>query len=336
MDKSRRSFLKTVAGVASTLPLIHAKAVAAESGSVPKRKFGRYDDMLSVVGFGGHTLKFAKSQQEADKICAQAIDRGINFFENAWTYHGGTAEEMMGKSLKGKRDQVFLMTKFSPHNDKAYSDDKAGCMKMLEDSLRRLQTDYLDLWMIHNVKGDAAEWAYRKDSAIEALEEAKQQGKIRYNGFTGHTTPQIHIDLINGGFEWDATLMPVSALGALSSRKFEKEVMPICVEKNIAVLGMKGFGGSKRAHMHGLTNVNEVVRYALSYPQVCTHVIGVDKIEYVDPAAVAATKAPMTEAERTAHLTEIARKGGSEFAMYLDQEYDDCYSRGSFHPSQIG
>ncbi|MEM6884664.1 MAG: aldo/keto reductase [Verrucomicrobiota bacterium] len=335
MDKSRRSFLKSVTGVAATLPLIHAKALAAETGSVPKRKFGRHDDMLSVVGFGGHTLKFAESQDIANQICAQAIDRGVNFFENAWTYHGGTAEEIMGKALKGKRDQIFLMSKFSTYNDKAYSDDKAGCLKMLEDSLRRLQTDHLDLWMIHNVRGDAAEWAYKSDSAIEALETAKKQGKIRYAGFTGHTDPQIHVDLIEGGYEWDATLMPVSVLGALKSRPFEKEVMPLCEKNNIAVLGMKGFGGSKRAHMHGLTNVDEVVRYALSYPQVCTHAIGVDKVEFVDPAAIAATKTPMTETERNKHIADIARRDGEKYAMYLDPEYDACYTRGSFHPSQI-
>jgi len=335
MDKSRRSFLKSVTGVAATVPLIKTKAAAAESGSVPKRKFGRHDDMLSVVGFGGHTLKFAESQQVADQICAQAIDRGINFFENAWTYHGGTAEEVMGKALKGKRDKVFLMTKFSTFNDKAYPDNKAGALKMLDDSLRRLQTDHLDLWMLHNVMRDAAKRAYQPDSVIEALEEAKKQGKVRYVGFTGHTEPQIHLDLINGGYEWDATLMPVSILGALSSRPFEKIVMPLCEEKNIAVLGMKGFGGSKRAHMHGLTNVEDVVRYALSYPQVCTHAIGVDKLEFVDPAVIAATKTPMTVEERSKHVAEVAKRGGEQFAMYLNPEYTECYSRGSFHPSQI-
>ncbi|MEM6600449.1 MAG: aldo/keto reductase [Verrucomicrobiota bacterium] len=335
MDNSRRSFLKSITGAAATLPLLASKAVAAESGSVPKRKFGRHDDMLSVIGFGGHTLKFAESQEVANQICDRAIDRGINFFENAWTYHGGTSEEIMGKALKGKRDKVFLMTKFSTYNDRAYPDNKAGALKMLEDSLRRLQTDHLDLWMLHNVKGDAAKQAYESDSAIEALETARQQGKIRYVGFTGHTTPQIHIDLIEGGYEWDATLMPVSILGALSSRPFEKEVMPLCEKNNIAVLGMKGFGGSRRAHMHGLTTVDDVVRYALSYPQVCTHAIGVDKVEYVDPAAIAATKTPMTENERSKHMAEVARRGGAQFAMYLDPEYDECYSRGSFHPSQI-
>ncbi len=334
MEHSRRSFIKSVTAVAGALPLLNSSAQAAETGSVPKRKFGRHDDMLSVVGFGGHTLKFAKSQEEAKKICDQAIDRGINFFENAWDYHGGTAEEIMGKALEGNRDKVFLMTKYCNFHNPS-PDTKAAAMSNLEDSLRRLKTDHLDLWMLHHVQGNEAETAYQQDGAIAAMELAKEQGKIRYTGFTGHTDTQIHIDLINGGYAWDATLMPVSALGALSSRQFEKDVMPLCVEKNIAVLGMKGFGGSKRASMHGLTSVEEVVRYALSYSQVCTHVIGVDKIEYVDPAAIAATKAPMTSEERTQHIAEVAKRGGAQFAMYLDPEYDECYSRGSFHPSQI-
>jgi len=241
----------------------------------------------------------------------------------------------MGKSLEGKRDKVFLMTKYCNFYMKDTPNTAKAALSHLEDSLKRLKTDHIDLWMLHHVQGDEAETAYQEDSAIAAMEKAKKDGKIRYTGFTGHTDPQIHVDLIKKGYEWDATLMPVSALGALSSRKFEKDVMPLCVEKNIAVLGMKGFGGSKRAHMHGLTTVEDVVRYSLSYPQVCTHVVGVDKIEYVDPAAIAATKTPMTTDERSAHITDVARRGGAEFAMYLNKEYDECYSRGSFHSSQI-
>lgn len=335
MDSSRRSFLKTFAGAAGSIPLISSPSRAAEPQSVPRRKFGRHDEMLSVVGFGGHTLKFADSPANAREICMRAIDYGVNFFENAWTYHGGTAEEIMGESLKGKRDQVFLMTKFSPYNDPAYGDNKDAAMKMLEDSLRRLKTDRLDLWMLHHVQGNAAQRAYETDGAIAAIDQARKQGKIRYAGFTGHTDPQIHVDLIKGGYEWDATLMPVSALGALSSRQFEKDCMPLCVEKNIAVLGMKGFGGSKRAFLHGKTNVEEVVRYSLSYPQVTTHVIGVDKPEYVDAAVLASSKTPMSTVERDEHIARLSREGGAHYAMYLDPEYDACYSGGGHHPSQL-
>jgi predicted aldo/keto reductase-like oxidoreductase len=334
MDLSRRSFLKSVAGAASSLPFISSSAKSAEDASVPQRKFGRHDEMLSVIGFGGHTLQNAESPEVARQICDRSIARGVNFFENAWDYHGGTAEEIMGEALKGNRDKVFLMTKYCNfHNGEP--DTKEAAMKMLEDSLRRLKTDHLDLWMLHHVQGNEAETAYQPNGAIDAMELAKKQGKIRYTGFTGHTDTQIHVDLIQKGYAWDATLMPVSALGALSSRQFEKDVMPLCVEKNIAVLGMKGFGGSKRAFLHGKTNIEEVVRYSLSYPQVCTHVIGVDKIDYVDQAVLAAAKSPMTKSERTEHIARVARDGGAEYAMYLNPEYDECYSRGERPPSQI-
>jgi aryl-alcohol dehydrogenase-like predicted oxidoreductase len=204
----------------------------------------------------------------------------------------------MGNAMVGRRDKVFLMTKFCCYHSKKYSRDKNGAMLMLEDSLKRLKTDHVDLWMLHNVKGDDAKDAYAANGAIEALELVKKQGKIRYTGFTGHTTPQVHIDLIKGGYEWDATLMPVSVVGALDSRAFEKQLMPLCEKHKIAVLGMKGFGGSRRTHLHGKTNVNEALRYSLSYPQVCTHLVGVDKLDYVNQAVAVAPNKPMNSKER--------------------------------------
>lgn len=302
MKHSRRNFLKMAVGSAAIAGSSTSFAAAAEATTIPKRKFGRHDDMLTVLGLGGHTLYLSGSQREANEIAHRAIDLGVNFFDNAWTYHGGAAEEYMGVALEGKRDKVFLMTKFCNFRSGKYTADAAGSMRMLEDSLRRLKTDYIDLWMMHNVVDDDAEDAYRKEGAIEAMERAKQQGKIRYVGFTGHTTPQVHIDMINGGFEWDATLMPVSVLGALSSRAFEAEVMPLCEAKNIAVLGMKGFGGSRRTHLHEQTNVEEVLRYSLSYSQVCSHLVGVDKMEYVDMAVAGTGAAPMSPGDRAQYV----------------------------------
>ena len=291
------------------------QASRAEAVEVPRRKFGRHADMLSVIGIGGQTLYQAGSQAEADAAAQRALDLGVNFFENSWDYHGGEAEEYMGKALRGRRDGVFLMTKFCIYHNGRYGDDKAGALKMLEDSLRRLQTDHLDLWMLHNIKGDDARRAYEPEGAVAALEQARKDGKIRHVGFTGHTTPQVHLDIIDGGFEWDATLMPVSVVGALSSRGFEREVMPKCVEKNIAVLGMKGFGGSRRTHLHGRTSASEVVRYSLSYPQVCTHVIGIDKPEFVDAAVLASAETPMDAGERGRFAVDDAPGSPDHLAM---------------------
>ncbi|MCH2036817.1 MAG: aldo/keto reductase [Puniceicoccaceae bacterium] len=306
MSVSRRQFLKLSAGSAAVLQSNSAWAHAAEKVVLPKRQFGRHNDKLSVVGIGGHTLYMSGSQKEANSIAHRALDLGINFFENAWTYHKGEAESYMGEALKGHRDSIFLMSKFCNFRSNNYTSDAAGAMKMLEDSLRRLQTDYLDLWMMHNVCDNDANDAYRKEGAIEALELAKQQGKIRYAGFTGHTDPKVHRDIIEGGYKWDATLMPVSIVGALKSRAFESETMPLCEQHEIAVLGMKGFGGSRRTHLHEKTNVQEVLQYALSYPQVCCHVVGVDKLEYVDQAVAGCVAPPFSAPQRAKYAVNDA------------------------------
>ena len=328
MDFSRRNFIKMAVG-STALAASSSKAIAdaADAVEIPKRKFGRHDDMLTVVGFGSHTLYFAGSQKEASQIMHRAIDRGVNFFDNAWGYHGGKAEEYMGNALVGHRDKVFLASKFSNFRDDKYSEDLAGAMKSLEDSLRRLKTDHLDLWMMHNVIDNDADDAYKDDGAIAAIELAKKQGKIRYGGFTGHTTPSVHVDMINGGYEWDATLMPVSVVGALSSRSFETDVMPLCEKHNIAVFGMKGFGGSRRTQLHGQTNVEEVLRYSLSYNQVCSHLVGVDKLEYVDLAIAGSAGTPMTEQERSAFVVNDTP---------LSPHYADYHHGGHFYNAGIG
>ncbi len=325
MEITRRGFLRSVAGVAGAGSLIKLSSLqAASPGTMPKRKFGRHDEMLSVLGLGGQTLGQSASKEEARKIAHHAIDLGVNFFENAWDYIGGKAEEVMGYALEGKRDDVFLMTKVCTHGKPLPAGGKEGAMKMLEESLTRLKTDRLDLWMIHQIENDAeVDKAYGPGGVIEALELAKKQGKVRYTGFTGHTNPASHVKILKGGYDFDATLMPVSALGALSSRQFEKEVMPELIARNVAVLGMKGFGGSRRAHLHGLVNAETVMRYSLSYPQVCTHVVGIDKIEFVDQAVLASAKTPMTPKERDDFTVALAEKGGAAFASYLQEGYKD-------------
>ncbi|MGC6456318.1 MAG: aldo/keto reductase [Coraliomargaritaceae bacterium] len=330
MNTSRRKFLKLSVGSAALVGSAPSIAKAAEATDIPKRKFGRYDDKLTVVGFGGHTLYYSGSQKEANEIVHRAVDLGVNFFDNAWDYHGGSAEEYMGIALEGKRDKVFLMSKFCNYHQSPEKATVAGAMKNLEDSLRRLKTDHLDLWMLHHVQGNDVEDAYKIDGAVEALEKAKEQGKIRYSGFTGHTDPKIHNDLIDGGYEWDATLMPVSVVGALRSREFETSTMARCEEKNIAVLGMKGFGGSRRTHLHGKTNVEEVLRYSLSYPQVCTHVVGVDKLAYVDQAVAASSATPMAPSDRAQFAVNDAPDSPDAAALAhggLLYEADTCCSK---------
>ena len=328
MNFTRRNFLKFSIGSAALAGSPAAIAKAAEATNIPKRKFGRHDDLLTVVGFGGHTLYMSGSQAEANAIVDRAIDLGVNFFENAWDYHGGNAEEYMGNALAGKRDKVFLMSKFCNFHQSKANATVAGAMQHLEDSLRRLKTDHLDLWMLHNVSGDDAEDAYKTDGAIEAMELARKQGKIRYTGFTGHTDAKIHRKLIEGGYEWDATLMPVSVVGALKSREFEADTMPLCEANNIAVLGMKGFGGSRRTHLHGQTNPEQILSYSLSYPQVSCHVMGVDKLEYVDQAVAASAVTPMKPADRALYAVDEVGDAAALAHGGILYERDACCHRG--------
>lgn len=318
-----------VAGAAGAVPAFGSTLALTQAGapalSVPQRKFGRHDEMVSVVGLGGQTLAQSENLAEAIRIARHAIEVGITFFDNAWDYHGGRAEEWMGASLgEGWRDKVFLMTKVCTHGKPLPDGGKEGAMKMLEQSLKRLRTDHLDLWMIHQLENQQeVDKAYGPGGVIEALELAKKQGKVRYTGFTGHTNPEVHLQMLEGGYDFDASLMPVSALGALSSRRFEEVVMPALIKRNVAVIGMKGFGGSRRAHLHGLVNAETVLRYSLSYPQVCTHLIGIDKMAFVDEAALASSRTPMTAQERKDFTVSVAERGGDQFATYLQEGYRD-------------
>ena len=315
---TRRGFLGLIPGLGL------AKSWASGAGSVPTRKFGRHEERVSVLGFGGHTLAMAKDIPEATRIAHEAVERGVTFFDNAWCYHGGRAEEWMGQALQGIREKVFLMTKCCTHKKSLPEGGKEGAMKYLEDSLRRLKTDHVDLWMLHQVEGaDEVDKFYGPGGAAEAFDLAKKQGKVRYLGFTGHTDPAVHRKILDGGYAFDASLQPVSALGTLDSRKFETETIPELAKRQIAVIGMKGFGGSKRASQKGLMNAEKVMRYALSYPEVCTHLVGVDRFEYVDEAVVAAGKSPMEVEERKAFAAWCDRMGGAEYAMHCQPGHQD-------------
>jgi len=320
MKTTRRDFLKISTRSVAVAGVPVASALPTDAVVIPKRKFGRHDDRVSVVGIGGHTLYLSGSQKEANQIVARAVDLGINFFDNAWDYHGGQSETYMGVALEGKRDKVFLMSKFcNYHNSVEVEQSVAGALRNLEESLKRLKTDHLDLWLMHQVSHNDLEDAYRADGGIEAIELAKKQGKIRYGGFSGHWKASLNREMIEKGYEWDATLMPVSSVGAMDSREFETQVMPLCKAKQIAVLGMKGFGGSSRAALHAKTNIEKVLQYSLSYPQLCTQIVGIDKVGYVDQAVTASVVKPFTPEQREAYAAKFNFEPGS--AQYLAQHH---------------
>lgn len=333
MPLTRRSFLGLLGLVpaATALRVPSAQAGSVPTGTVPRRQFGRHQEMLSCIGFGGHTLALAPTVQEATNIAHYAIDQGVNFFDNAWEYHGGRAEEWMGQALSGGwREKAFIMTKACIHHGKKYDTpftgtDKEKALQMLQAQLKRLRTDYIDLWMIHEIKDADVDFHLGKDGALEAMDEAKKKGMVRYVGFTGHDSPKAHVRLIESGYPWDASLLPVSVLGnTLHASDFDKIVLPLMQEKGIAAIGMKGFGGSKRASLHGMVTVQQVVDYALSYPAVTTQCIGIDSMPFAQQAVAAALNAkPMSVAERNKFLALIQARGGAEYAAFLKEGYND-------------
>ncbi len=239
----------------------------------PKRAMGSTGLQVSILGMGGYHLGTAETQDEVNDMVAKAMDHGINFFDNAWEYHKGLSEERVGNALKGKRDRAIVMTKVCTHGRK-----KDVAMKMLENSLTRLQTDHLDVWQVHEViYYNDPEKAYEVDGVLEALSMAKQQGKVRFVGFTGHKNPSIHLDMLNRGFKFDTVQMPINAFDP-SWRSFEKEVLPVAKAKGMAVLSMKSMGGSGESITHGALTPTEALSYAMSVPGVSTTISGMESM----------------------------------------------------------
>ena len=243
----------------------------------PKRPLGSTGLQTSILGMGGYHLGTAESQMEVNNMVAKALDHGINFFDNAWEYHKGLSEERVGTALKGKRDQAIVMTKVCTHGRK-----KELAMQMLEESLTRLQTDHLDVWQVHEViYYNDPELAYEPDGVLEALTLAKQQGKVRFVGFTGHKNPSIHLDMLNRGFKFDTVQMPINAFDP-GWRSFEENVLPVAKAKGMAVLSMKSMGGSGEPIVHGALTPTEALSYAMSVPGVSVTISGMESMEVLD------------------------------------------------------
>jgi uncharacterized protein len=292
MSRTRRQFLSaSAAGAvsaglalgcsrrhgASTNMQAESSAAAdslASSSPIPRRPLGKTGAQVSIMGIGGSHLCDVRDPGEATRIVDEAIDAGINFFDNAWEYHDGRSEEVLGRALAGKRDQVFLMTKVCTHGRKA---DVA--MQQLEDSLRRLRTDHLDLWQVHECVYDSdPELHFAQGGVIEALATAKQQGKVRFVGFTGHKHPRIHLTMLGYDFPFDTVQMPLNCFDG-SFRSFEKMVVPEAVRRGIAPIGMKSLTGAGDPIRKGIVTIEEALRYAMSVPGVATTVSGVDALD---------------------------------------------------------
>lgn len=327
---SRREFLGRVsmgvagAGLADHL-LRHDPAFAAETHhGIPYRTLGRTGAKVSCIGLGGFHIGVQATVDESIRIIRTAIDNGINFMDNCWDYNGGESEIRMGAALRdGYRQKVFLMTKIDGRT-------KSLAAQQLDESLKRLQTDHLDLLQIHEViRMTDPDRVFGPSGTVEALVAAKQAGKIRHIGFTGHKDPAIHLKMLNTAFAhhftFDTVQMPLNVMDP-HYRSFAKMVVPELVKHNIGVLGMKPLANGIIPRS-GIVSAIECLHYAMNLP---TSVVinGCDSMERLQQALEAArTFKPMTETEVAALLArtaKVAANGGDE-PFKTTHQFDGTY-----------
>jgi aryl-alcohol dehydrogenase-like predicted oxidoreductase len=270
----RRSFLQAGLASAGTMlatsvlpgPIASAalpqQLTSSPADQIPRRPFGKTGEQISIIGLGGYHLGSVQSADLAVRLVQEAVDAGITFFDNAWEYNDHRSEEWMGLGLQGRRDKVFLMSKACTHGR-----DKNVAMQQLEESLKRLGTDHLDLWQIHEViYENDPDLHFAKGGVVEALDEAKKQGKVRFVGFTGHKKPEIHLKMLAHDYPFDSVQMPLNCFDA-TYRSFEQRVLPELQRRGIAALGMKSLGGDGQPVQYGVVRAEEALRYAM----VSTH-----------------------------------------------------------------
>jgi aryl-alcohol dehydrogenase-like predicted oxidoreductase len=287
--------------------------------AITHRTFGYTGVDVSVLGVGGYHLGSVKTQTEAMHIVHEAIDRGVNFFDNAWDYHDGKAEERMGKALKGRRHEVLLMTKVCTHGR-----DKKTAMRQLHQSLKRLQTDYLDVWQIHEViYANEPSLYFQPGGAVEALEEAKRAGKVRFIGFTGHKDPAIHLEMLSHEFPFDTCQLPLNCFDA-GFRSFEQRVLPELHRQRITPNGMKSLGGEGIPVKKRAVKVADALRYAMSLP-VGTTVSGIDSMKILrQNLRIATDFQPLREDEMRALRQQTADAAADgHFELYKTSMKND-------------
>jgi predicted aldo/keto reductase-like oxidoreductase len=324
---TRREFLELAA--ASTLAACGGRAsqgdvdvgAPAPEGAVPQRRLGRTGVAVSLVGLGGFHMGSQATEEESVRIVRTAVDGGITFLDNCWDYNGGDSERRMGAALRGGyREKVFLMSKIDGR-------DATSAARQIDESLARLGTDHVDLMQIHEViRSSDPGRCFAAGGAIEALVAARQAGKIRYIGFTGHKSPRWHLEMLREadahGFSFDTVQMPLNVLDAHHD-SFEHDVLPVLLEKDIGVIGMKPMADA-RIVKEGIASAEECLGYAMSLP-VSVVVTGCDSVERVEQALrVARGFHPLTEESVDALLarTAPAAQGGANELYKTTEQYD--------------
>jgi predicted aldo/keto reductase-like oxidoreductase len=287
--------------------------VLPANGTMPKRKLGRTGVEVSVVGLGGFHIGLAKDQRTATEIVRTAVDHGMTFMDNCWDYNDGKSQEWMGQALRdGYRQRVFLMTKIDGRA-------RESAAAQIEQCLRSLQTDVIDLVQIHEViRNTDPDLVFARGGAIEALVAARKAGKIRFIGFTGHKSPDIHLKMLATAaahdFRFDTVQMPLNVMDA-HYQSFEQKVLPVLVRQEIGILGMKPLGSgvffkSQPLAKRMLTPV-DCLHYAMSLPTSVV-ITGCDTVGIVKQAIDAAYRLqPMNDAQKHTLLEKTAAWAGT-------------------------
>ena len=293
---------------------------------IGRRKLGKADAEVSIIGVGGYHLGLSNvNEQGAIAIVRKALDEGINFLDNCWDYNAGVSEERMGKALQdGYRQKAFLMTKIDGRTG-------AEARKQIEQSLLRLKTDHIDLLQIHEViRMTDPEQAFQPGNVIDVLQQARKEGKIRFLGFTGHKSPEIHMHMIETavqhGFQFDTVQMPVNALDHHYD-SFGQRVIPLAQKHGIAVLGMKPLSNGAILKTNTISAV-EALHYAMSVPVTVT-ITGCESLANLEQAlSVARNFKPMSDQQKIAVLQKTAPVSTSgKFEDYKSSHiYDGTYN----------
>jgi aryl-alcohol dehydrogenase-like predicted oxidoreductase len=303
-----------------------------EKQVVQYRVLGNTGERVSIIGVGGSHLSSSKVSRElAVRILREALDRGINFLDNSWDYGEGESEERAGRALQdGYREKAFLMTKIDGRS-------KKEATRQLNESLKRMRTDYIDLVQHHEIiRYDDANRIFDADGAQSALEEAREAGKVRYIGFTGHKDPHVHLHMLEVADAHDCTFdtvqLPLNVMDA-HFRSFEKLVLPVLVSRGIGVLGMKSMGNGIILKS-GAVTAEECLRYALTLPTSVV-ITGIDSMEMLEQAErIATTFKPLRPSEVTellARTTDLASTG--VFELFKTSTVFDATAQ---HPEWLG
>jgi len=304
----------------------------ADRSGMPYRVLGRTGQQVSAIGLGGWHLALPHVDEASSlRIVRTAIDRGINFMDNSWDYNEGQSELRMGKALRdGYRERVFLMTKIDGRS-------KKEAARQLDESLRRLRTDRIDLVQHHEIlRYEDPHRIFDEDAANAALVEARQAGKLRYIGFTGHKDPRIHLHMLevadDAGFEFDTVQMPLNVMDA-HYRSFERLVLPELVKRRIGVLGMKPLANGIILRSKTVTAV-ECLQYALNLPTDVV-ITGIDSMDVLEQALeTARTFRSLTEGALAALLEKTADAAlGGEFEPFKTSSIFDATAQ---HPEWLG